>query len=302
MGIKVPSFFVSVGKEIWRNLVVLANVILKTLLVWVTIAGFICAALFVRPVGFLAHEPYPKLLELLATVLLTGGVFEVLMKSMQYSGVFKDELIKLFDDPDFVRKQEQRVQEIVLNNKSREWLEGVLTGAAVLDKQKAQINQVISNVDLIDRQRAMIYEIIYEPKFLRNRKDLEEIWKKVSTVVYNDNFPEISDLIVNRVLKEYFPRDDNFYYDDFTEEMDITLHSDNKHIRVKSKLAFTIKAMNMLEKVNWDYRNAIRKEPGDTVWSYELTQLRINDDDKRQDCGLKIQPTADGRMLKIGFS
>src|SRR3977135_713223 len=84
--------------------------------------------------------------------------------------------------------------------------------------------------------------------------------------------------------------------------MDITLHADNKHIRDKSKLAFTIKAMNMLERVNWDYKNEIRKAPGDTVASYQLTELTVNDDDKRLDCGLKNEPTADDRKLKIGFS
>jgi hypothetical protein len=302
MSFNVPDFFSSVGRSIWKNLVDLVNVFLKTLIVWVTLVGLICLFFVIWPKGVLAHEPYPKLLELLATVLLTGGVFEVLMKSMQYSGVFKDELIKLFDDKEFVEKQEKRVREILVNDESRDWLEKVLASVPVLDKQKAMLNEVISSVELLNSQKNMISEIIYDQRFLKNRKDLEEVWKRVSTVVYNDNFPEISDRIVNRVLKEYFPRDDNFYYDRFTEEMDITSHPDNKHICVKSTLAFTIKAMNTSEKVTWDYKNEIRKDPADTVTSYELTQLTVNDDDKRRESGLTVQPTPDGAMLRIAFS
>lgn len=81
--------------------------------------------------------------------ILVGGVFAVILKSMQYLGVFKE----------------------------------AITG------------------------------IIYEPKFLENRKDLPQLWEKMSTVIFSNKFPKISDKLLHDVKEMYFPTQEVIYYE-----------------------------------------------------------------------------------------
>jgi hypothetical protein len=248
------SFIITIYLRQKDNLFGLGSYVFKTLMIWLLLAGAIAVLLLVWKPGFLAADPYPKILELLATVLLSGGVFQVLLKSMQYSNVFRSEL-----------------------------------------------SEVMAEIGIVN-QKDMLSNVMYEPEVLSNRKDLEEIWKKVSKLVYHNNFPEISDLIAGRVLSEYFPKDDNFYYDKFEEEMQISALPDGKHIEVRSILKFIIKAMDSSQEVNWNYGNEFRKDPADEVARFELEELRINRVSKLTDFPNAIRDIEDGKKLRLDLS
>jgi hypothetical protein len=102
----------------------------------------------------------------LGTTLIASGVFAVLLKSMQFMGVFKEELVK----------------------------------------------------------------IIYEPDYLKNRKDILEIWERVSKVVFKDKFPKISKEITKDVSSLYFPTEHVLYYDNYQQNIEIELVDDEKEI------------------------------------------------------------------------
>lgn len=301
MSLHLPQFFSILWNKIREGFVGLRDNLLKTLIFWFLLIGGISALLFILQPGFVAAKPFPKLFELLATVLLTGGVFEGIVKSMQYSEVFKTELVKLFDDPDFVRKQQVFVRQTVGSPESSEWLGKLITDSVVLDRQKAMISQVVSDSGFLN-QHNMLLRLMYKPEVLEKRKDLEEIWRTVSRLVYQNTFPDISELIADRVLTEYFPKADNFYYEDFVEYMDISSFGDDKHIVVASKLNFTIKAMDTSQKVTWNYVNEFMKEPSDDVAQYRLDQLTVNGSDKLKACPSKAEPMDEGRMLRLTLS
>jgi len=90
------------------------------------------------------------IMEKIGFVALTSGVFAGVLKSIQFSGLFKEELTK----------------------------------------------------------------IISGTSFLNNRKDLPELWKKISKIIYSEKFPEISNLLEDRILTTYFPMDSNHYNQD----------------------------------------------------------------------------------------
>lgn len=66
-----------------------------------------------------------------------------------------------------------------------------------------------------------IEDIILGDKFIETRQDKNKLWKSVSKAIYNKKFPGISDELNNIVLKKYFPRNHNFYYDDFRYTLNI---------------------------------------------------------------------------------
>lgn len=96
------------------------------------------------------EDNWARLVEKVGFIALTSGVFAGVLKSIQFTGLFKDELQK-----------------------------------------------VISGSD-----------------FLTNRKDLEDLWKKISKIIYSQKFPEISDLLEDRILNTYFPTNKNHYNED----------------------------------------------------------------------------------------
>jgi len=102
-----------------------------------------------------------NLLQKIGFVGLTSGVFASILKSIQFTGLFQEELTK------------------------------VISGS----------------------------------EFLKNRKDLPDLWKKISKSIYAEKFPEISDLLEDRILTTYFPMDKNHYNEDLV--VSIIIHEIN---------------------------------------------------------------------------
>ena len=99
-------------------------------------------------------------------IVLTGGAFAVLLKSMQFMGVFKEAIVS----------------------------------------------------------------VIYEPKFLENRKDLPTIWEKLSMVLFKNKFPKISDKVLHDVKEMYFPTKEVIYYENAEHELKFKILDKDKKL------------------------------------------------------------------------
>ena len=99
-------------------------------------------------------------------VILTGGVFAVLLKSMQFMGVFKEAILA----------------------------------------------------------------VIYEPRFLENRKDLPVMWEKLSMVLFKNKFPKISDKVLQDVKEMYFPTKEVIYYENAEHELKFNIVDKEKKL------------------------------------------------------------------------
>jgi hypothetical protein len=111
-------------------------------------------------------ENWNNILQKIGFVGLTSGVFASVLKSIQFTGLFQEELTK----------------------------------------------------------------IISGSEFLSNRKDLPELWKKISKSIYEQKFPEISDLLENRILTSYFPTGTNHYNEDLV--ISIVIHEINEDFTI----------------------------------------------------------------------
>jgi len=62
--------------------------------------------------------------------------------------------------------------------------------------------------------------LIFENKFLLIRKDLEELWRKISSAMYIDKFPELSDELNEVILLKFFPIK-NYYYNNYILNVEV---------------------------------------------------------------------------------
>ncbi|WP_313806161.1 hypothetical protein [Flavobacterium sp.] len=134
---------------------------LKRNLTWVYFTIAIVFILFPNTDYSPFIDKWNNILQKIGFVGLTSGVFASVLKSIQFTGLFQEELTK----------------------------------------------------------------IISGTEFLNNRKDLPDLWKKISKSIYAQKFPEISDLLEDRILTTYFPMDRNHYNEDLI--VSIVIHDIN---------------------------------------------------------------------------
>lgn len=84
---------------------------------------------------------------------------------------------------------------------------------------------VLKSIQFTGLFQEELTKIISGTEFLNNRKDLPDLWKKISKSIYAQKFPEISDLLEDRILTTYFPIDKNHYNEDLV--VSIVIHSIN---------------------------------------------------------------------------
>lgn len=208
-------------------------------MLWMIVGGGFCLLLSYWKL-ISESEQVNGFLESVGTAVLAGGAFGVLLKSLQYTGVFKKEL----------------------------------------------------------------EDVIYDYRFLEKRKDITDIWKNVSRVLYERKFPEISDKIEEGILKTYLPRTVNFYYNDFFFRCEIKPYLDTKkYLEVFETVSFAVKVASSSETVSFPYRADIDKEPSDTVPDYKLLALTVNGADRKSDCKISIDSNAKGgEILLVNLS
>lgn len=119
-----------------------------------------------------------------------------------------------------------------------------------------------------------LIEVIYEGKFLRNRKDLSEVWEKVSNVMFKNKFPKISKEITNDVRDIYFPTEQVLYYDNYKQVIEIELLEDDK-IKVTQKSDFTIFPTEISVKIPFKSQNAIKFKNAEDVY-FKVNYLKVN--------------------------
>lgn len=148
----------------------------------------------------------------------------------------------------------------------------VLEKAGDLILISSVITFLIDSAEYLGIFKKELSEVIYEPKFLAKRKDIENVWIAVSKVLFNSKFPQIStDLMM--AVKNYYTADQNIklsYYDDYkiTYYVDYE-EEDHSIIKVKTVTRLTLKVedtkqfdfpMRFWTCVKESHKNAVDKE------------------------------------------
>ncbi len=126
--------------------------------------------------------------------------------------------------------------------------------------------------------RNALEEVIYDPKYLKNRKDLKQIWEKVSKVLFKSRFPQISHNLLDKINEDYLSEKEVSYYSDYKNIYDIKFDkNDPGYIIVVNDITFTLNAVDDSEFLfpitNWICTN---KEEIEKV-SLDIKYIFVND-------------------------
>ncbi len=103
------------------------------------------------------------------------------------------------------------------------------------------VSLVTNTYMFINIFRSNMEEIVTNYGFLSNRKDIFDIWKRASKVLFTSKFPEITDLLLSTVNASYFPNEDAKYYSDYTYSVTLEWEDkDKNHINVVQELSYQL--------------------------------------------------------------
>lgn len=100
-----------------------------------------------------------------------------------------------------------------------------------------------SHKQIINSYRSELHGIIYDDKFLKNRKDIEDVWIRTSKVLFKSKFPKISIDLLQTIKKSYLPVNEVSYYNDYSATITIEwVGDDHKFIKVMEDVSFELLA------------------------------------------------------------
>lgn len=120
-------------------------------------------------------------------------------------------------------------------------------------------------------------KLIFEPRFLKNRKDIPAYWDKISQELCENRFPNINKKLLADVKEAYLPIKENIYYDEQEHVIEITLNENGKDLEVKTTICLTIAGANKNEEINYYFFNNLQfNEAPDEVF-YSFLNIKVND-------------------------
>ena len=278
---RIPSWL----KGIWSGF-------LQTISVWFVVLGLAFMVSAYKKV-FSESETFNNFLASLGNAILVGGVFAVILKSFQFLGIFREELNKILFDEDDLANQKRLRQ--VISEETHRTICGALYDAE-------DHSQTPPPLRLRQVFRDELVDSVYSPTLLARQRDIEEIWRKVSKVLYQSKFPEISDQIEDTVLQTYFPTNINYYYESVLQDIAFTAHqTDSEYFTVIERYTFTVRSVDASEIVIPYRLEILRKDSADPT-DYELSRIRINGEDKTSEMNSKlIKSAVEPKLLRVNL-
>ncbi len=135
---------------------------------------------------------------------------------------------------------------------------------------------IVKSKQFTDIFKEQLRSIIYCTEYLKNRKDIRDLWMTTSKAMYKENFPDLCDKIEEN-LEKYIPLDSSKYYENYVYKVDISFDDDNDgFIILKEREAFTLHANSL---TNTEYISSCifnKKDYNDDVSNYEMTSFVVN--------------------------
>lgn len=205
-------------------------------MVWVLLV----IALLLMLITYLDLVKNPKLIDIVekaSLAILSSGIFAAVLKSIQFTGLFKEEIEKVMLGTDFVK----------------------------------------------------------------NRRDLPELWKTISQTIYKRKFPNISESIENRILKTYFPTNEDYYYEDYIVTVNIEEISDSFQISYTQTCKYSVVLNKDVNEIELSLEASISQEEDSEGIINELEFFRIDGKDAKieEDQSTKDNPKVSKYLIPI---
>lgn len=135
---------------------------------------------------------------------------------------------------------------------------------------------IVKSKQFTDIFKEQLRSIIYCTEYLKNRKDIKDLWMTTSKAMYKENFPDLCDKIEEN-LEKYIPFDSSKYYENYTYKVDITFDEINSSfIILKERETFTLHAhtLNSTEYISSCSFSKIDYK--DEISNYEMKSFVVN--------------------------
>lgn len=209
--------------------------IYKHLFWFLTITGIVLYLLSRTDYSFVAG--YETLLKDFGIAVLSSGVFASVLKSIQFTGIFKKE----------------------------------------------------------------IENVILESEYLKKRKDLDTVWKKVSRAMYESKFHTFAEDLEEIILDGYLPIKDNLYYKDFFITIHVTDFTDDM-LEYSLSTEVNMVPINRDEKIVLEHKYEIMQNSDGTENLQNFIYYTKDDEDIMSDPTYSkktLKPDVNGKVFSV---
>lgn len=139
---------------------------------------------------------------------------------------------------------------------------------------------VLKSIQFTGIFRTELREIINSDEFIKNRKDLPLLWRKITMKLYNEKFPEVSNHLEDMLIAHYLPSNSKHYYKAYSVTVDIHSLSDEMEIEYTQTNDFTmILATDATE--TWLHLGSRITPQDNNKIVNELVYFKVNGEDKK---------------------
>jgi len=119
--------------------------------------------------------------------------------------------------------------------------------------------------------------VIYSTEHLEKRKDVEDIWRRVTECLCKQKYASVNKKLFDTVKKYYLPIESEYYNKRFELGVNIELMPENPgYLKITEEIEADITSEEA-ESFVYTYGCKIPKSPNDTITDYELKEFIFND-------------------------
>lgn len=165
----------------------------------------------------------------------------------------------------------------LLQDKNGFWYKAFYTGGTTM-LSGGVFASIAKSMQFSEIFSKVLRDIIYAKEHLENRKDLEEMWKNLTSTLSKQKFDKISSSLQKNIKEYFLPLDHDYYYDDYNIEIEIEYNQDNsEYIDVKETIAYNIICEDETIPVKHESKCIIKSDYLDKgATKYNLVKLFIN--------------------------
>lgn len=138
---------------------------------------------------------------------------------------------------------------------------------------------VLKSIQFTGLFKEEIEKVILGTDFVKNRRDLPQLWKTISKTIYKKKFPKISEDLENRILDTYFPTNEDFYYEDYVVTINIEEINSDFEIVYTQTCKYKVVLDNDVDQIELSLETSISQEEDTSEIINELQFFKIDDKD-----------------------
>jgi len=158
-------------------------------------------------------------------------------------------------------------------------LENIIEKASLAILSSGIFAAVLKSIQFTGLFKEEIEKVILGTDFVKNRRDLPELWKTISQTIYKRKFPNISEQIENVILDKYFPTNEDYYYEDYIVTVKIEEITDDFEIIYTQTCDYKVILDKDINEIVLSLETSISQEDDPSGIINELQFFKVDNND-----------------------